>query len=559
MSDSLPLHALEDKRFHTLLAAASVAVVLFDRQMSLRYVSPLVEQMLGYTSGECALFTTCFDLLHPDDQQSRHLLVTALQTPRAGVTGELHLQHKDGSSRTIEATLTNLLDDSTVEAVLMTLRDSSVSKRLEEEVQQAHQAAELKHQRLRSLFAQAPALIHILRGPEHVFEFFHPLGRMLVGGRDLTGMSVRAALPEYEGQGYFELLDHVYQTGESYHASEMRSLLAAADGTLIERFFDFIFQRWYEVDGSVAGILNFAVEVTDQVRARQQVEALAEVLQQHQEQLEHTNSELRHQRDELTQVNATLENLTCELAGHKRTLEASNRQLREMNLQQQDFLAVVSHEFRTALSGIQGFSELLCEQAWSQEEVKEFASDITTDARRLSRIIGEVLALEQMKSSTMILHRELVDVNALLQQQIEHIQRTTSRHHFCSRLDETLPLVRGDHELLTQGMAHLLSNAVSYSPGGGEIVVGSQREQGQVHISIQDQGVGIAEEAQAYIFEPYNRVDAAHTHYIHGTGLGLSVTREMVHLHGGRIWVESVLGQGSTFHVLLPLDLVTSS
>jgi PAS domain S-box-containing protein len=85
-------------------------------------------------------------------------------------------------------------------------------------------------------------------------------------------MKVREALPEYEGQGYFELLDHVYQTGESYRITEMSSLLKAADGTLVERFFSAIFQPWYDVDGQIAGVLNFAVEVTEQVRTRRQLE-----------------------------------------------------------------------------------------------------------------------------------------------------------------------------------------------------------------------------------------------------------------------------------------------
>jgi PAS domain S-box-containing protein len=256
---------------------------------------------------------------------------------------------------------------------------------------------------------------------------------------------------------------------------------------------------------------------------------------------------------ELASSQQNVESLARALAVRMRDLEAMNTELQTMNNQQSNFVAVVSHEFRTALSGIQGFSELLSEQEWSSQEVKEFATDIGTDARRLTRMINEVLDLERMKSGKAELRCEPVDINALLKKLGNQAQPMVAKHRIVYRLDEALPLIQADQDQLIQVVSNLLSNALKYSPAGGEVLLRSQREQDGIHLSIQDQGIGIAEEDQKEIFEPYSRIDAEKTRFIQGTGLGLSLVREIISLHGGTIWVESTLGHGSTFHVSLPL------
>src|SRR6266516_3281123 len=264
-------------------------------------------------------------------------------------------------------------------------------------------------------------------------------------------------------------------------------------------------------------------------------------------------------QDELASSQQNLENLARELATRKRELEAINSELRTMNKHQDDFVAVVSHEFRTPLTSIQGFSELLSEQEWSPEEVKEYATDITKDARRLTRMITDLLDLERMKSGKTTLPCEPVDVNVLLRDLADQIQHTTAEHVIVCHLDEELPLVQGDQDKLIQVVANLLSNAIKYSPAGGEILLISRKEQDRIHISIQDQGMGIPEEALEDIFTPYSSIELEKTRYIRGTGLGLSVVREIISLHEGKLWVESTLGHGSTFHFSLPLTREVSN
>ncbi len=256
---------------------------------------------------------------------------------------------------------------------------------------------------------------------------------------------------------------------------------------------------------------------------------------------------------ELASSQQNVETLARELATRNHDLEAQSSRLHVVNKQQSNFVAIVSHEFRTALTSIQGFSELLTEQEFGPQEIKEFALDITTDARRLTRMINEMLDLERMKSGKMTIRCEPVDVNALLREHANQAQRMTVKYIITCILDDALPLVPGDQDKLIQVVSNLLSNAMKYSPEGGEILLRSLRERDTIQICIQDQGIGIPEEAQKDIFAPYSRIASTQTRYIGGTGLGLSVVREIIHLHGGTIWVESIPGNGATFHFTLPL------
>ncbi len=251
--------------------------------------------------------------------------------------------------------------------------------------------------------------------------------------------------------------------------------------------------------------------------------------------------------------NSTYTHLVEELLHLLATLKTTNEQLEQASTTFHHFIAKMGHEFRTGLTSIQGFSELLSTQEWGQEEIKEFASDIMTDAQRLTRLISDVLDLERMKLGKVELHWEMVDMNALLQRLSTQMQHTTTKHTLRCHLDEQLPLVPGDQDKLIQVVSNLLSNAVKYSPNGGEILLSSQRKQEMLQISIQDQGIGIPVKAQENVFRPYNRIGSEKTRYIQGIGLGLSVVREIISLHGGTIWVKSTPEHGSTFYFTLPL------
>ena len=235
------------------------------------------------------------------------------------------------------------------------------------------------------------------------------------------------------------------------------------------------------------------------------------------------------------------------------TLQATNEDLERSNKVQRDFVSIVSHEFRTTLTGIQGFSELIRDEVLSEEEVKEYATDINIDARRLNRMISELLDLERMQSGRMQLHLEPIELNRIIKMVVEHMRPTLLKHDVTLTLDDMLPTLSGDNDKLMQVVTNLLSNAIKYSPKGGEIRIHSFSEGTHLHLTLQDSGIGIPADALENIFTPYNRVETTATRHIQGTGLGLPITRQIVQLHGGQIWVESQQGVGSTFHVVLPL------
>lgn len=265
-------------------------------------------------------------------------------------------------------------------------------------------------------------------------------------------------------------------------------------------------------------------------------------------------------QQEVASQHQNLVHLAREVALRKREsqqaffeLQRVNEELVHASQMQRNFVAVVSHEFRTALTSIQGFSELMSEEILSPAEVKEYATDIFNEANRLGRMVADLLDLERMKSGQMALTLEHIDLNALIHKVLDYLRLTSEGHTFRLQLDGTLPACRGDSDKLAQVITNLLSNALKYSPGGGEILVGSRAEQGTVLVWVQDHGVGIPSESLEEVFVPYCRINAGTTRYIKGTGLGLSISRQIIQMHGGHIGVESSLGQGSRFYFTLPL------
>jgi signal transduction histidine kinase len=229
--------------------------------------------------------------------------------------------------------------------------------------------------------------------------------------------------------------------------------------------------------------------------------------------------------------------------------------LTRLNKTKSDFVSVVSHEFRTPLTGIQGFSEMIRDEQVTIEEAKDFANDINVDAKRLARMISEMLDLDRMESGRMGTDREQVDLVPLIQDAIHRQAASAPKHQFGTEIEPGLPKIWADRDRVTQVMTNLLSNAVKYSPEGGAVTVGARSEKNMAHVWVRDQGLGIPAGSLEEVFERYSRLHTTKARTIQGTGLGLPIVREICKLHGGHAWVESEVGQGSTFHVTLPFDL----
>jgi signal transduction histidine kinase len=251
---------------------------------------------------------------------------------------------------------------------------------------------------------------------------------------------------------------------------------------------------------------------------------------------------------------ARLRRAEADLAAALAAQRAANDKLERLNRAKSEFVSIVSHEFRTALTGIQGFSELMRDEDFTLDEMKQYADDINQDAQRLNRMITEMLDLDRMESGRMTLKLAEVDLNQIVAEVAERARANAPAHSIRLALDGSLPPLRGDRDKLTQVVANLVSNAVKYSPDGGEIVVSSRREGNLAQVRVQDHGVGIPPEALEQVFERFSRVEWGANRDIQGTGLGLPIVRQLVELHGGRAWVESMLGEGSIFQFTVPLS-----
>ena len=261
---------------------------------------------------------------------------------------------------------------------------------------------------------------------------------------------------------------------------------------------------------------------------------------------------VRNRKGKLEYYLAMFEDITSKHEAEE-TAAANLAGLERLNQLKSEFVSMVSHEFRTALVGIQGFSELLMDGSTGPEDVKGLASDINSDALRLNRMINEMLDLDRMEAGKVRLSLKPVDVNGLVREVVGRARVSGDDHHkITTELDEALPIITADPDRLIQVISNLVSNAVKYSPDGGDVNVTTARQDGHVRIAVTDHGMGIARENIGRVFGRYERFESNKTSKVVGTGLGLAISRQIIELHGGKIWVDSTIGAGSTFQFTLP-------
>lgn len=230
--------------------------------------------------------------------------------------------------------------------------------------------------------------------------------------------------------------------------------------------------------------------------------------------------------------------------------------LRLLERVRRDFVANVSHEFKTPLTAIQGFAETLLGGAIDDREHRSRFLEIILDhARRLARLTDDLLELSQIEAERMELEMRPLSVARLIENCVETTRPRAAEKQLALSVDcpPGLPEILGDRRRLSEVLQNLLDNAVQYTGPGGRIEVSAGSEGRDVMLTVSDTGMGIPQAEQARIFERFYRVDAARSREVGGTGLGLSIAKHLVEAHGGRIWVESEVGRGSSFHFTVPV------
>jgi two-component system phosphate regulon sensor histidine kinase PhoR len=231
-------------------------------------------------------------------------------------------------------------------------------------------------------------------------------------------------------------------------------------------------------------------------------------------------------------------------------------ELRKLERVRRDFVANVSHEFKTPLTAIQGFAETLLGGAIDDPQNRlRFLEIILEHSRRLARLTDDLLKLSKMDADKLELEIRRLSVAQFVESCIETTQRTAAEKELrvSVNLQQPLPDIAADRRRLAEVLQNLLDNAMQYTPAGGQIMVGASANGAEVTITVSDTGIGIPQADQSRIFERFYRVDVARSREVGGTGLGLSISKHLVEAHGGRIWVESAVGQGSQFHFTVPI------
>jgi signal transduction histidine kinase len=235
-------------------------------------------------------------------------------------------------------------------------------------------------------------------------------------------------------------------------------------------------------------------------------------------------------------------------------------EMSEANRLKSEFISVVSHELRSPLTYVLGFSEILAERDLPAERTRYYAAEMYRESRRMLQLVNDLLDISRMELGRYSVEQQPLRLGHEIDQILRNAAPTTDKHELVGDCPEAF-VVWADPMRLWQVLQNLVSNAIRYSPAGGQIRVEARIEEGvtdadgrqMVRIAVSDQGIGIPDADRARIFEKFYRVDSELKARVRGSGLGLSICQAIVESHGGRIWVESEVGRGSSFVFTMPL------
>ena len=256
----------------------------------------------------------------------------------------------------------------------------------------------------------------------------------------------------------------------------------------------------------------------------------------------------------LQDLNVLLERRVAERTDE---LQKANIALEKANRLKSEFLATMSHELRTPLNAIIGFAEVLRDEVAGtlSTEQKEYLGDIHGSGQHLLNMINSILDLSKIEAGKLELHYEEFPVKEAINEVLNTIIGFSNKKgiHIHTHIHEDVPSITVDKVMFKQIMFNLLSNAVKFTPENGRVTINASLMNQHVQIAVNDTGIGIKSEDMVKIFEAFRQIDASYARRYEGTGLGLTLTKRLVELHGGKIWVISEFGKGSTFTFTLPI------
>jgi PAS domain S-box-containing protein len=228
---------------------------------------------------------------------------------------------------------------------------------------------------------------------------------------------------------------------------------------------------------------------------------------------------------------------------------------REAEEMKSTFISIISHELKTPVSLIKGYANTLAREDanWDRETVREGLQVISEESDRLNSLINNLLDASRIQAGGFRVERADVSIPKLAAKVVESFGPQTATHRFVLDFAQDFPIISADEERLRQVFNNLVSNAIKYAPDGGEIRIGGWSDGAQVTVYVADQGIGIPTEEQGKLFQRFYRVDSSLRRKTQGAGLGLYLCRSIVEAHGGRIWLRSEPGKGTTVFFALPV------
>ena len=402
-----------------------------------------------------------------------------------------------------------------------TLQDITEQKQAEIKEQLARRKIEESERNFRNTILVAPVAICIFKGPQFVVEIANERMFELWGKTpdEMLHKPLFEGLPEGRNQGYEELLTHIYTTGETHIAQELSAKLPR-NGVIEQHYIDVLYEPERGATGEVTGIIAVAILVTEQVKARRQIEQV------------------------VAERTKTLAERTDALAEANKNLERSNAELSQ-------FAHIASHDLQEPIRKVATYAGMLENSPQNMgEQAKQYIQKISTASRRMQVLIRDILTYSELSRRSPAF--EPVNLQTIVgEMQVEFELLIEQK---CARLQyHDLPTIDAIPLQMTQLFSNLISNALKYSRVDGPplIAITSSIEDQQVHIEIRDNGIGFDQQYADQIFSIFQRLHRK-TEYS-GTGIGLAMCKRIAQNHQGDITATSEPGKGATFHVRLPL------
>jgi two-component system CheB/CheR fusion protein len=391
-----------------------------------------------------------------------------------------------------------LLDENNADEVITYVINITEQKRIEEKQNELQQLISKQQDEFYSIFKNAPAMITIRRGPELRYEFTNNAFIEFYGDRNYIGRSSVDMHPELQFEKIREMEQHVLQTGETLVAKTFLVQRPDEHNEISDYWFDMIFTPVFTTDGVIDGIAFFGFDVTDLLKAQQ------------------ATKDLMQRKDE--------------------------------------FMSIASHELKTPITSIQGFLQLalkLAKKSQSGDQMLNFIEKANRQLVNLTALVNDLLDVTKIQAGKMQFNYGEFNVREMLEECIEDIQNTGKHQVVIQHADDVQ--VYADQHRIEQVVNNFLSNAIKYSPDHKMVIVFTAIVGNELRVTVKDFGLGIPSDKTEQVFDRFFRVNDTSS-MISGLGLGLYISSEIVHRHGGTIGVDSVIDEGSEFWFQIPLN-----